>query len=58
MARRENRHVAEIAMNILYHAAVLQRFQYLRHIGIHLLPSVDCLTPKPLKHITQLCQIS
>jgi len=58
MALRENRHVAEIAMNILYHAAVLQRFQYLRQIGIHLLPSVDCLMPKPLSHITQLCRIS
>lgn len=58
MALRENRHVAEIAMNILYHTAVLQRFQYLRQIGIHLIPSADCLTPKPLNHITQLCRIS
>ncbi len=58
MARRENRHAAEIAMNILYHAAVLQRFQYLRQIGIQLLPSTDCLTPKSLGHITQLCRAS
>jgi len=58
MALRENRHAAEIAMNILYHAAVLQRFQYLRQIGIQLLPSADCLTPKPLGHITQLCRAS
>ncbi len=58
MACRENRHVAEIAMNILYHAAVLQRFQYLRQIGMQFLPSADCLTPKPISHITQLCQTS
>ncbi len=58
MALRENRHAAEIAMNILYHAAVLQRFQYLRQIGIQLLPSADCLTPKPLGYITQLCRAS
>jgi len=58
MAECENRHAAEIAMNILYHAAVLHRFQYLRQIGIQLLPSADCLTPKPLGRITQLCQTS
>ena len=58
MARPENRHVAEIAMNILYHAAVLQRIQYLRQIGIQFIPSADCITPKPMSHITQLCQVS
>ncbi len=58
MALRENRHVAEIAMNILYHAAVLQRFQYLKQVGIQFLPSAACLTPKPMSHISQLCQIS
>ncbi|MFT5175432.1 MAG: trans-AT polyketide synthase/acyltransferase/oxidoreductase domain-containing protein, partial [Gammaproteobacteria bacterium] len=58
MARRENRHAAEIAMNILYHAAVLQRFQYLRHIGIHLPPSSDFLAPKLLRDITALCRVS
>jgi trans-AT polyketide synthase/acyltransferase/oxidoreductase domain-containing protein len=58
MARKENRHAAEIAMNILYHAAVLQRFQYLRQIGVNLLPSSDCLSPKHLRDITQFCRIT
>jgi trans-AT polyketide synthase/acyltransferase/oxidoreductase domain-containing protein len=58
MARRENRQAAEIAMNILYHTAVLQRFQYLRHIGIHLPPSAEFLTPKLLRDITALCRVS
>ena len=58
MAVRENRHAPEIAMNILYHAALLQRFQYLRQIGIQLLPSAHCLTPKPLDDISKLCRAS
>lgn len=58
MARRENRHVAEIAMNILYHTAVLQRFEYLRHIGVSLPLPADLLAPKHSRDITALCQVS
>lgn len=50
----DNRHVVTIAMNILYHAAVLQRVQYLEQIGLPWRMPAKSMSPKSMDQIGAL----
>ena len=49
-----NRHAPVIALNILYHAAVLQRVQSLQQIGVAWRMPADAVAPKPIDRIEAL----